>query len=66
MSLTQVKQESDISDLTVKQLKEILSANFVNYKGCCEKWELIDRVTRLWKEDKNNQLKGESPDCIYK
>lgn len=60
MSLAQVNQQSDINELTVKQLKEILAANFVNYKGCCEKWELIDRVTRLWKEDKNNQLKAEA------
>ncbi|KAI0216903.1 E3 ubiquitin-protein ligase RNF34, partial [Lamellibrachia satsuma] len=63
-SLSQVNQQSDINDLTVKQLKEILAANFVNYKGCCEKWELIDRVTRLWKEDRNNQLRGKIPSSV--
>lgn len=39
---------SDLEDLSVKQLKEILMLNRVDYKGCCEKNELIDRVYRLW------------------
>jgi hypothetical protein len=42
----------DIEGLTVRQLKEILARNFVNYKGCCEKWELMERVTRLYKDQK--------------
>lgn len=34
--------------LTVKQLKEILMLNRVDFKGCCEKKELKERVQRLW------------------
>lgn len=33
----------------MKQLKEILMLNRVDYKGCCEKQELLERVNRLWK-----------------
>uniref|UniRef100_A0A8C6XZ50 RING-type E3 ubiquitin transferase n=1 Tax=Naja naja TaxID=35670 RepID=A0A8C6XZ50_NAJNA len=46
----------DIDALSVRQLKEILARNFVNYKGCCEKWELMERVTRLYKEKDLQQL----------
>lgn len=38
----------ELDDLTVKQLKEILTINRVNFKGCCEKNELKERVLRLW------------------
>jgi hypothetical protein len=33
----------------VKQLKEVLVLNRVDFKGCCEKKELKERVHRLWK-----------------
>ena len=59
-ALKDVKDESSIEDLTIKQLKEILTANFVDYKGCCEKRELIERVRRLWQDSQKNQQKGES------
>lgn len=49
-SLSDLTSIGDISELSVRQLKEILARNFVNYKGCCEKWELLERVTRLYKE----------------
>lgn len=38
---------ADLEDLSVKQLKEILVLNRVDFKGCCEKNELIERVRRL-------------------
>jgi hypothetical protein len=34
----------------VKQLKEILMLNRVDFKGCCEKQELKERVGRLWQD----------------
>lgn len=34
--------------MNVKQLKEILMLNRVDFKGCCEKNELKERVQRLW------------------
>lgn len=39
--------------LSVRQLKEILARNFVNYTGCCEKWELMERVRRLYQDQQN-------------
>lgn len=36
--------------LSVKQLKEILMLNRVDFKGCCEKQELKERVERLWQD----------------
>ncbi|XP_018774883.1 E3 ubiquitin-protein ligase rififylin isoform X1 [Serinus canaria] len=49
-SLSDLSSVGDINALSVRQLKEILARNFVNYKGCCEKWELLERVTRLYRE----------------
>ena len=48
MTLDDVAHMDTIEDLNVRQLKEILAANFVDYKGCCEKSELIERVKRLY------------------
>ncbi|XP_036392792.1 E3 ubiquitin-protein ligase rififylin-like isoform X2 [Megalops cyprinoides] len=54
-SLSDLSGVEDIEALSVRQLKEILARNFVNYKGCCEKWELMERVTRLYNEQKDLQ-----------
>ncbi|TSN57733.1 E3 ubiquitin-protein ligase rififylin [Bagarius yarrelli] len=54
-SLSDISSVEDIEALSVRQLKEILARNFVNYKGCCEKWELMERVTRLYHEQKDLQ-----------
>lgn len=47
-SLSDIRSEQDIEHLSVRRLKEILARNFVDYKGCCEKWELMERVRRLY------------------
>ncbi|XP_026233481.1 E3 ubiquitin-protein ligase rififylin [Anabas testudineus] len=52
-SLSDLSCLDDIEELSVRQLKEILARNFVNYKGCCEKWELMERVTRLYQDQQN-------------
>ncbi|XP_068440160.1 E3 ubiquitin-protein ligase rififylin isoform X2 [Clinocottus analis] len=52
-SLSDLSCLDDIEALSVRQLKEILARNFVNYKGCCEKWELMERVTRLYQDQQN-------------
>ncbi len=62
-TLELVKEESDIADLSVRQLREILACNFVNYRGCCEKWELVDRVKRLWTSKESDRLKGRKTLC---
>ncbi|XP_004707021.1 E3 ubiquitin-protein ligase rififylin [Echinops telfairi] len=54
-SLSDLTTLEDIEALTVRQLKEILARNFVNYKGCCEKWELMERVTWLYKDQRGLQ-----------
>ncbi|XP_020791114.1 E3 ubiquitin-protein ligase RNF34a [Boleophthalmus pectinirostris] len=54
-SLSDISSLGDIEDLSVRQLKEILARNFVNYSGCCEKWELVERVRRLYRETEENR-----------
>jgi hypothetical protein len=39
----------------VKQAKDILAMNRVNFKGVVEKDELLKYVTRLWKQDQQSQ-----------
>ena len=59
-SLSDLSRVEDVEGLSVRQLKEILARNFVNFKGCCEKWELMERVTRLYHDQKDLQNLGES------
>jgi E3 ubiquitin-protein ligase RNF34 len=44
----------------VRELKEILAANFVDYKGCVEKNELIEKVRRLYRDRQNEKVKGKT------
>lgn len=57
-TLEDIKSEEEIDGLTVRQMKEVLVNNFVDYKGCVEKSELHLRVTRLWKEHQVNKQKS--------
>lgn len=59
-SLTDISSQRDIEGLSVRQLKEILARNFVNYSGCCEKWELVERVSRLYREAEDNRKSFEN------
>ncbi|XP_010764216.1 E3 ubiquitin-protein ligase RNF34-like isoform X2 [Notothenia coriiceps] len=54
-SLSDISSLRDIEGLSVRQLKEILARNFVNFSGCCEKWELVERVNRLYRETEENR-----------
>ncbi|XP_059145264.1 E3 ubiquitin-protein ligase RNF34-like [Physella acuta] len=54
-----IKDISEIDDLKIRQLKELLVNNFVDYKGCCEKAELIERVKRLWRDHQTNKFIAE-------
>ncbi|CAF4428847.1 unnamed protein product, partial [Adineta steineri] len=56
-SLSEINEEN-IEDLNIRELKEILAANFVDFKGCVEKGELIEKVRRLYRDRLNAQLKG--------
>ncbi|KAK0058791.1 E3 ubiquitin-protein ligase rififylin [Biomphalaria pfeifferi] len=59
MHLNDLNTQSDIEDLSIRQLKELLVNNFVDYRGCCEKPELIERVKRLWNDHQANKAKAE-------
>ncbi|XP_028312806.1 E3 ubiquitin-protein ligase RNF34a isoform X2 [Gouania willdenowi] len=59
-SLSDLSSLRDIEGLSVRQLKEILARNFVNYSGCCEKWELVERVSRLYREMEGNRRSAEN------
>ncbi|XP_037835208.1 E3 ubiquitin-protein ligase RNF34 isoform X3 [Kryptolebias marmoratus] len=59
-SLSDLDNEAAIENLSVRQLKEILARNFVNYSGCCEKWELLERVHRLYRENEQNRKSMEN------
>ncbi|XP_026051876.1 E3 ubiquitin-protein ligase rififylin [Carassius auratus] len=52
-SLSDLSRVEDIEGLSVRQLKEILARNLVNYQGCCEKWELMEKVTHLFNDQKD-------------
>ncbi|XP_068767381.1 E3 ubiquitin-protein ligase RNF34 isoform X2 [Struthio camelus] len=59
-SLSDISSLEDVEGLSVRQLKEILACNFVNYSGCCEKWELVEKVSRLYREsEENHKTQGE-------
>lgn len=61
-SLSDLSCLDDIELLSVRQLKEILARNFVNFTGCCEKWELMERVRRLYQEQQ--RLRGKNNHVI--
>ncbi|XP_070507254.1 putative leucine-rich repeat-containing protein DDB_G0290503 [Chironomus tepperi] len=53
ITLEDLQSSSDLDYLSVKQLKELLALNRVDFKGCCEKQELKERVQRLWESYAN-------------
>ena len=59
-SIDDLESADAAGNLSVRQLKEILVNNFVDYRGCCEKHELVDRVRRLWVETQANRKLGQS------
>jgi len=61
-SLSEIKNEDNIEDLNIRELKEILAANFVDFKGCVEKSELIDKVRRLYRDRQKAQVKARELD----
>ncbi|XP_055316108.1 rho GTPase-activating protein gacZ [Sitodiplosis mosellana] len=51
--LNTIEKKQELEDLSVKQLKEVLMLNRIDFKGCCEKSELLERVQRLWDDRRN-------------
>lgn len=54
-NIDDIETEADVQNLSVRQMKLLLTRNFVDYKGCCEKEELLDKVERLWRERKTSR-----------
>ncbi|CAF1102239.1 unnamed protein product [Adineta steineri] len=59
-TLADVSSLESIHNLTVGQLKDILTQNFVSYRGCVEKNELITKLELLYR-DKQLQEKEFNP-----
>ena len=49
-TIEELSNESQIDALTVRQLKMILQRNCIDYHGCVEKTELMERVHRLYQD----------------
>lgn len=64
-SLSEIQNIDEVEDLSVKELKCILTANFVDFKGCCEKKELLERVRTLWKSKQYSKRNSKSQFCDY-
>lgn len=59
ITLNNIKNEDEIRLLSIKQLKLLLTRNFVDYKGCVERDELVNKVLLLYRDKKQNEsLKG--------
>ena len=54
-SIEDIASADDIESLSNIELKKILTVNFVDYKGCVEKSELIEKVKRLWNSQNPSQ-----------
>lgn len=52
VALSDITSCTDIDALTIRQLKVLLVNNYVDFKGCCEKQELVERVQELWADHK--------------
>ncbi|XP_048508634.1 E3 ubiquitin-protein ligase rififylin isoform X2 [Athalia rosae] len=50
VKLSDIDNIAGLQALNVKQLKDLLSINRVNFKGCVERSELLDRASRLWQQ----------------
>lgn len=59
-SLSEIRNIDEVEELSVKELKHILTANFVDFKGCCEKKELLERVRTLWNSKQTSGKKKTS------
>lgn len=57
-NIDDIETETDVQNLTIRQMKLILTRNFVDYKGCCERDEMQDKVMRLWREHKESRAQG--------
>ncbi|KAK2701242.1 hypothetical protein QYM36_020098 [Artemia franciscana] len=62
ITLSQIQTESQLFQLSVRQLREILTTNRVDYRGLIEKSELFEKVVRLWNEIRSAKGADNLPD----
>ena len=61
--LNEIQTLEEVQELSVKQAKDILAMNQVNFKDVVEKDELLKHVSRLWKQEHKAQAeKDQLPD----
>ncbi|XP_046597743.1 E3 ubiquitin-protein ligase rififylin isoform X2 [Neodiprion lecontei] len=48
VKLSDITDIAELEALNVKQLKDLLSTNRVDYKGCIERGELLEKASGLW------------------
>ncbi|KAL7294023.1 hypothetical protein TKK_0012593 [Trichogramma kaykai] len=68
VKLSDIKEQAELESLSVKQLKDLLQANRVDYKGCVERCELFARALRLWEEYQKSRkiVEGADEDGLCK
>lgn len=49
-NIEDLHSEDDVQNLSIRQIKLLLTRNFVDYKGCVEKQELLEKALRLWRD----------------
>lgn len=59
LCLEQFETEEELSSLSVMQMKLLLARSFVDYRGCCEKSELQEKVVWLWTQRRKQKLQGD-------
>ncbi|CAK1552706.1 unnamed protein product [Leptosia nina] len=55
IDLEHIKRASDLNALNVKQLKELLARNRVEYRGCLERADLLQRAKMLWTDHEKSK-----------
>ncbi|XP_039746519.1 E3 ubiquitin-protein ligase RNF34 isoform X2 [Pararge aegeria] len=50
VSLARLRRASELERLSAKQLKELLGRNRVQYRGCLERADLLERAKLLWRD----------------
>ncbi|KAH6932177.1 hypothetical protein HPB50_003488 [Hyalomma asiaticum] len=60
MALEHFESVDELGQLTVMQMKLMLTRNFVDYRGCCEKAELLEKLSWLWQQKRKHQDAGDA------
>lgn len=55
MALEHFESVEELGRLSILQMKLMLTRNFVDYRGCCEKAELHEKLSWLWRQKRKHQ-----------